>query len=201
MKKRPINIKLKNNLTFHLIFADNGYNVDQPGRSTAPSEVWEMDQEKPERIALKWSKGCWFVRDTSITDPSIVDEIVEKRNSLPSLFMTLDAHLANDSLAIDMNGNLEANRLGTGIMTILPNEKHPAEVWTIREKKVGIVTVSEFTLYYDEGAWALWMEDKMHESIVLEMGLRLVEKRNSLKPSSSEKTLNLALDQLPRTAE
>jgi hypothetical protein len=200
MKKRPIVIKLKDSLTLHLIFADNGYNVHQPGRNTTPSEVWEMDQEKLERIALKWSKGHWSVRDTSITDPLIIDEIVEKRNSLPNLFMALDVHLANDSLTIDMDGNLEANRLGPGIMIILPNEKHPAEVWTIREKKVGIITVSEFTLYYDEGAWALWMEDKMHEKIVLDLGLKLVEKRNALKPSSSEQTLNLALDQIPKTA-
>jgi len=203
MKKRPINIHLKNDLRAHLIFADNGYNLDQPAPTTAPSEVWEMDQEKLERIRLAYSRGKWSMRDTNITDPLVANEIVEKRNSLPSLFMIFDtnfnAFFGHDLVSIDMNGNLEAHRSQVGIMTILPNERHPAEVWTIGEKKVGLVTVCMFTLYYDEGAWNLWMENKMHERIVLELGLQLVEKRNALSPSGAEATLNLALDQIPKT--
>jgi hypothetical protein len=197
MKKRPINIHLKNDLSAHLMFADNGYNIDLSGRTRAPLETWEMDQEKLERIRLAYSKGQWSMHDTNIADPLIASEIVEKRNSLPSLFMTLDTHLNGDLVCIDMNGNLEANRSHVGIMTILPNERHPAEVWTIREKKIGLVSVGMFTLYYDEGAWNLWMENQMHERIVLELGLQLVEKRNNLSPSGTEATLNLALDQLP----
>jgi hypothetical protein len=199
MKKRPINIHLKNDLRAHLIFADNGYNVDQPAPTTAPSEVWEIDKpsttavplEGWERVRLAYSRGQWSMCDTNMADPLIASEIVEKRNSLPSLFMTLNSHLSGDLVSIDMHGNLEANRSQVGIMTILPNERYPAEVWTIREKKIGLVSVSIFTLYYDEGTWNLWMENKMYEQIVLELGLQLVEKRNALSPSGNDKKPDL----------
>jgi hypothetical protein len=202
MKKRVINIKLKNNLTARLGLISEGDAfsfAEKYPYKTPPSEVWEIGKII---VYLDYIKGRWLAKDGwHITDQSITDELIEKRNSLPNLFMTIDMNPDVAPMRIDMEGNSEAVREKTGIMTIFPNERYPAEEWGIfgKDPDISQIRVCVYTLYYDEGAWSLWINEKLSDEIVLELGLQLVEKRNALKPSSSEQTLNLALDQIPKT--
>lgn len=175
--------------------------TDVFGKTRPEEEIWMVGSDIMYLLCTDktWSIGLSTGRSSAYK--TIENELVEKRNSLPNLFMKLNTNPDIAPLIISMAGNSEAVRKKTGIMTILPDEKYPAEEWSIHEKNQNAYpfSICMYTLYYDEGAWSLWIDEQLSGEIVLELGLRLADKRNTLKPSSSEATLNLTLDQIPKT--
>jgi hypothetical protein len=173
-----------------------------------PTEYWSISiDEKIQLSIMQYDGECWkhhprlFEYVKASDQPDFVDirnDLLEKRNSFPNRFSVIETKPEAPPLkTIKLGINLIIARTKTGTLTILPNDKYPLEIWSITENKNlddhPPITIDELALYYEEGKWSVWT------SGVTKIAQELEEKRNTLNPSGTEATLNLALDRIQKT--
>jgi len=173
-----------------------------------PTEYWSIPiDEKIHLSIMQYDGNSWkhhphlFEYVEAAGQPDLLDirnDLLEKRNSFPNRFSIIETKPEAPPLrTIELGVNLIITRTKTGTLTILPSDKYPLEIWSIAENKKlddqPPIAIDELELYYEEEKWSIWT------SGVTKIAQELEEKRNTLSPSSTDATLNLTLDQIPKT--
>lgn len=187
MRKQANQISLQDGSTAWLQLANNAGPFNNS--IGPPLEVWRIEQKTT--IPIYYDKGFWQihpVHDVTDDNEALINDLLEKRNSLGNMLMELDVKPKLPPRTIPLDSDMSASRWAIGTMTVLLGEKYPAEEWFVHETNQTNLTdlirsaqSRRFTLYCEEGAWFVWPPQVTEASGLAELGKKLTEKRNTVE--------------------
>jgi hypothetical protein len=205
MKEQATLITLQNGSLARLRLANNAGPINNS--FGPPLETWHIDSKNI--VIIYWDNEFWKIHpacDMTENNEILLNDLLDKRNSLPNMLMELYTRPERHPWTIPLDSDMSASRWAIGAMTVLPDDKYPAEEWFVHQTSqtdladlIRSAQSRRFTMYYEEEAWSVWPPQVAEATGLAGLGKKLIEKRNALSPSNMETMLNLTFDQIQKT--